>query len=141
MPRRAAAAPGSRWCGGANPSSRRTDHWDCASPLSRIAQQFGSGDLQLTSRASMQLRGLPDPVPDSLIRAVREAGFLPSDTHERVRNIVASPLTGISGGLSDVRPLVAVSMLDFARTLGSPTCPADFFSPSTTAAATSARAF
>jgi len=75
--------------------------------LSRIAQRFGSGDLQLTSRASLQLRGLADLVPDSLIRAVREAGFLPSETHERVRNIVASPLTGISGGMTDVRPLVA----------------------------------
>jgi precorrin-3B synthase len=75
--------------------------------LSRIAQRFGSADLQLTSRASLQLRGLADLVPDSLIRAVQEAGFLPSETHERVRNIVASPLTGISGGLTDVRPLVA----------------------------------
>ena len=75
--------------------------------LSRIAEQFGSADLQLTSRASLQLRGLADPVPDSLVRAVREAGFLPSVTHERVRNIVASPLTGISEGMTDVRPLVA----------------------------------
>jgi precorrin-3B synthase len=74
--------------------------------LSRIAQQFGSGELQLTSRASVQLRGLPDPVPTGLIDAVRQAGLLPSDTHERVRNIVASPLTGISGGAADVRPLV-----------------------------------
>jgi precorrin-3B synthase len=74
--------------------------------LSRIAQEFGSGDLQLTSRASVQLRGLPDPVPICLVDAVREAGFLPSETHERVRNIVASPLTGISNGAADVRPLV-----------------------------------
>ena len=74
--------------------------------LSRIAQQFGSGDLQLTSRASVQLRGLPDPMPMSLIDAVRDAGFLPSDSHDRVRNIVASPLTGISGGIVDVRQLV-----------------------------------
>jgi precorrin-3B synthase len=74
--------------------------------LSRIAQKFGSRDVQLTSRASVQLRGLPDPVPQGLIRAVREAGFLPSDTHELIRNIVASPLTGISGGMVDVRPLV-----------------------------------
>jgi precorrin-3B synthase len=75
--------------------------------LSRIAQNFGSGDLQLTSRASLQLRGLPDPVPTGCIAAVREAGFLPSDSHERVRNIVASPLTGITGGAIDVRSLVA----------------------------------
>ena len=71
--------------------------------LSRIAQRFGSGDLQLTSRASLQIRGLADPVPDGLIRAVRESGFLPSQTHERVRNILASPLTGISGR-QDGRP-------------------------------------
>jgi precorrin-3B synthase len=75
--------------------------------LSRIAQQFGSGDLQLTSRASVQLRGLSDPVSPDLIAAIRDAGFLPSDAHERVRNIVASPLTGVSGGLVDVRPVVA----------------------------------
>jgi precorrin-3B synthase len=75
--------------------------------LSRIAERFGSADIQLTSRASLQLRGLADPVPDSLIRAVQQAGFLPSETHERVRNIVASPLTGISGAMTDVRPLVA----------------------------------
>jgi precorrin-3B synthase len=74
--------------------------------LSRIAQEFGSGDLQLTSRASLQLRGLPDAVTAGFVDAVREAGFLPSETHERVRNIVASPLTGISGGAVDVRPLV-----------------------------------
>jgi precorrin-3B synthase len=74
--------------------------------LSRITQEFGCPDLQLTSRAGVQLRGLPDPVPTRLVDAVRDAGFLPSDTHERVRNIVASPLTGISGGAADVRPLV-----------------------------------
>jgi precorrin-3B synthase len=75
--------------------------------LSRVAQRFGSGDLQLTSRAGLQLRGLSDPVPTSLVAAVRQAGFLPSDSHERVRNIVASALTGLSGGAVDVRPLVA----------------------------------
>jgi precorrin-3B synthase len=75
--------------------------------LSRIAQQFGSGDLQLTSRASLQIRGLPDPMPMGLSDAVQGAGFLPSESHERVRNIVGSPLTGISGGSTDVRPLIA----------------------------------
>ena len=75
--------------------------------LSRIAQQFGSGDLQLTSRTSVQIRGLQDPVPFGLSHALQGAGFLPSETHERVRNIVGSPLTGIDGGATDVRPLIA----------------------------------
>ena len=75
--------------------------------LSRIAQQFGSGDLQLTSRGSLQIRGLPDPMPMGLVHAVQSVGFLPSEMHERVRNIVGSPLTGISGGATDVRPLIA----------------------------------
>jgi precorrin-3B synthase len=74
--------------------------------LSQIAQEFGSSDLQLTSRAGLQLRGLPDPLPSGFVAAVRDAGLLPSDTHERVRNIIASPLTGISGGAVDARPLV-----------------------------------
>lgn len=72
-----------------------------------LAARHGSGLLQLTSRASLQVRGLPDPLPAAFEQAVVEAGLLPSPTHERVRNIVCSPLTGLHGGLADLRPLVA----------------------------------
>lgn len=75
--------------------------------LSRLAQTYGSGLLQLTSRASLQVRGLPEAVPEPFEDAVARAGFLPSARHERVRNIVASPLTGLVGGRADLRPLVA----------------------------------
>lgn len=75
--------------------------------LSRLAEAYGSGLLQLTSRASVQVRGLPEVVPEPFEDAVSHAGFLPSAPHERVRNIVASPLTGLAGGRADLRPVVA----------------------------------
>lgn len=54
----------------------------------------GAGFLQLTSRGSVQLRGLPEPLPQHLIAAVVATGLVPSPTHERVRNILSSPLSG-----------------------------------------------
>ncbi len=75
--------------------------------LSAVAHTYGSGLLQLTSRGSIQLRGLPEVLPDAVADAVAAAGFLPSLSHERVRNVVASPLTGLSGGRADLRDLIA----------------------------------
>ena len=76
------------------------------SELSRLSQDHGNGLLQLTSRGSIQVRGLPAAVPEPFEDGVARAGFLPSPDHERVRNVVASPLTGLSGGRADLRPLV-----------------------------------
>ena len=73
--------------------------------LSELATVYGNGVLQLTSRAGLQLRGLPDPLPAVFVDAVEATGLLPSATHERVRNIVASPLTGLHGGRADVSGL------------------------------------
>jgi len=72
--------------------------------LALAAMQFGSSAMELTSRGNIQLRAVTDT--DGLAGAVAKAGLLPSPTHERVRNIVASPLTGRRGGLADVRALV-----------------------------------
>src|SRR4051812_46027595 len=74
--------------------------------LATAARELGDGALELTSRGNLQLRGLtPEAVPE-LGGRLAAAGLLPSETHERVRNIVASALTGRSGGLADVRPWV-----------------------------------
>jgi precorrin-3B synthase len=72
--------------------------------LAQAATRFGSPDLELTSRGNIQIRGVTDT--GAVADAVAEAGLLPSPTHERVRNIVASPLSGRSGGRADLRPLI-----------------------------------
>lgn len=74
--------------------------------LSRLAQQYGEGSLQLTSRGNLQLRGLAEGRLPALVEQVAALGLLPSPTHERVRNVLASPLSGLDETGPDVRPLV-----------------------------------
>ena len=66
-----------------------------------------AGTLQLTSRGNIQLRGIDEKDLASATERIRGLGLLPSPTHELVRNIVASPLTGLTRHRPDVRSLVA----------------------------------
>ncbi|MGW1813145.1 cobalamin biosynthesis protein CobG [Streptomyces sp. NPDC002125] len=76
-----------------------------AAVLGQTAERFGDGELHLTSRGNVQLRGLAPDCGAELAGALEEAGLLPSARHERVRNVVASPLSGLDGlGATDVRP-------------------------------------
>ncbi|MGO4597004.1 precorrin-3B synthase [Terrabacter sp. 2RAF25] len=64
--------------------------------------------ILLTSRAALQLRGLPDPLTAAARAAITATGLVPRPSHELVRNVVASPLSGLDrGGHCDVRPVVA----------------------------------
>jgi precorrin-3B synthase len=72
--------------------------------LALAASEYGSGTMELTSRGNVQLRGITDTT--AVADAVQSAGLLPSPSHERVRNIVCSPLSGRYGGQADVRPWV-----------------------------------
>ena len=72
--------------------------------LSAVSTEFGSGALELTARGNVQLRGITDVT--AVAEAVANAGLLPSPTHERARNVVASPLSGRAGGRADVRAWV-----------------------------------
>ncbi|MDT5336838.1 MAG: precorrin-3B synthase [Mycobacterium sp.] len=72
--------------------------------LALAAARFGSPAMELTSRGNVQIRGVTDA--EALAEAIADAGLLPSPSHERVRNILASPLTGRQGGNTDVRELV-----------------------------------
>ncbi|MGV8871876.1 MAG: precorrin-3B synthase [Rhodococcus sp. (in: high G+C Gram-positive bacteria)] len=72
--------------------------------LAQAAAELGDGTLELTSRGNIQVRAVSDP--DALASRLADAGLLPSETHERVRNILASPLSGRVDGLADVRALI-----------------------------------
>lgn len=68
--------------------------------VSELAARWGDPRITLTSRGSVQVRGLPDPQPAELVAGLAATGTIPSDSHERARNIVADPLE------PDLRPVV-----------------------------------
>jgi len=74
-----------------------------------VATAHGDGTVHLTSRANLQVRAIAHEdgcLPDAVVDAVMATGLMPSASHERVRNVMASPLTGRSGGRADLRPVV-----------------------------------
>ena len=78
--------------------------------LSEVATTHGDGDVHLTRRANVQLRALPSEdgvLLEIVLKAIEDAGLLPSRSHELVRNFLASPMTGLAGGRCDLRPVVA----------------------------------
>ncbi|MGW4392996.1 precorrin-3B synthase [Streptomyces sp. NPDC004685] len=79
-----------------------------ADVLRELAGRLGDGELHLTSRGNVQLRGLDPDCGSELADLLGDSGLLPSERHERARNIVASPLSGLDGrGNRDIRPWLA----------------------------------
>ncbi len=76
-----------------------------ADVLASCAEELGDGSVHLTSRGNIQLRGLSRDTGELAAR-LTSAGLLPAPAHERVRNYLASPLSGLTGGLVDVRDAV-----------------------------------
>ncbi|MCS0635084.1 cobalamin biosynthesis protein CobG [Streptomyces sp. LP05-1] len=87
--------------------------------LADAAETLGDGHLGITSRGNAELRGLGDGCGTELAGRLADAGLLPSPSHERVRNIVASPAAGLDGlGHGDVG--------SWARELDALLCAADW---------------
>lgn len=77
-------------------------------PLIDIAEEHADGTVLMTKRTNLQLRGIAHDdgcVSSELVDALTAAGFLPSPSHELVRNIMVSPMTGRMGGQADLRGL------------------------------------
>lgn len=73
-----------------------------------VAERHGDGTVALTRRANLQVRGLPvedGQVPAAAAAALASTGLLPSPSHELVRNVMVSPLSGRAGGRADLHPV------------------------------------
>jgi precorrin-3B synthase len=66
--------------------------------LAGLADELADGRVELTSRGNVQLRGLAAGAAERITDQLSRAGLLPSLSHDRVRNVLASPLAGLDGG-------------------------------------------
>lgn len=77
--------------------------------LARAAEQTGNGQLEFTSRANVQLRGIRDESVSEMRDLLRGVGLHDSDpARENRRNVMAAPAAGLDDDeIVDVRPYVA----------------------------------
>jgi precorrin-3B synthase len=82
---------------------------DQAEALAAAASVCGNGAIEISSRANLQLRGVEKSSLEELQLRLASLGLIDADpATERVRNIVASPLSDVDpGSVLDVGPVVA----------------------------------
>jgi precorrin-3B synthase len=80
-----------------------------AASIAHWSRRWGNGQIDLSNRANLQLRGLSPHHLPALHDALVEAGLLDdSPAAEAVRNVIAGPLAGIDpAAILDIRPVVA----------------------------------
>jgi precorrin-3B synthase len=76
--------------------------------IATSAGRFGSGEIDLTNRANLQLRGISDDTYEAALRSLDAAELIDqSAASEAVRNVVVDPLSGIDPARADIRGLAA----------------------------------
>jgi precorrin-3B synthase len=77
--------------------------------LAALSEQLGNSLVDLTARANLQLRGLAHNAALALAPQLQAVGLLPSASHDRARNVLASPLAGRApAALDDVDDILAL---------------------------------
>ena len=79
-----------------------------AAAIGLASETWGSGELELTTRANLQIRGLREESLADLVKALDLVGLIdPSPAGEAARNVISSPLAGFDpAALFDIRPAV-----------------------------------
>ena len=77
-----------------------------AKAIADCAQRYGNGLLDLSARANLQLRGVQQESLAALVEALQAHGLIDESAEaEAVRNVLASPLAGLSPDAAfDIRP-------------------------------------
>ena len=88
-----------------------------ARAIADCAQTYGNGLLDLSARANLQLRGVEEASLPALVEALQAHGLIDESAEaEAVRNVLASPLAGLSPDATlDVRPYVRALEQRLAR--------------------------
>jgi len=74
--------------------------------IAKVAAEFGSGEIDLTNRGNLQLRGLSEASHLQALAALSETGLIDADEGtESIRNIIVDPLSGIDPARADIRTL------------------------------------
>jgi precorrin-3B synthase len=77
--------------------------------IATVSARFGSGEIDLTNRGNLQIRGVAEETFDNALAALDEAGLLDASVEaESVRNVVVDPLSGLDPARADIRGLATL---------------------------------
>jgi precorrin-3B synthase len=72
--------------------------------IADAASRYGSGEIDLTNRGNLQLRGISEKTYPSALEALGTAGLIDAEAGaEAVRNVVVDPLSGLDPSRADIR--------------------------------------